>query len=714
MAGTLGSLNVVIGADTSSLNSGIKKATLGMAAVATAAAAAGVAMTKFTSKVADNAKELRIQAQLANASTSDFQKMAYAARSVRIEQDKLSDILKDVNDRVGDFLNTGGGEMKDFFEQVAPKVGVTADQFRNLSGPQALQLYVSTLEKANLSQAEMTFYMEAMANDSTALLPLLRNNGEALGEMAARAEELGLVMSELDLSKLEDFSQVSQEINGRLEAIGNQIGAALAPYLAELGEVFLGVGDDARSFGDMAEKAVLGTAAVVGVVADAVEVVIRTFELAGNSVAGFALGVKLAMISAAEFIMGNPVRAINFLIEKINSVSDFTGIEIDLVGQPEFVRNLQQMKDTAFRAYAESTQDFERTWNREWPSDKIEDMLERVNGRVVKLAESGSKARDALSGLGGGGGGGGSTSTTTPTNTATAGITGGFMSATTTGGIADPAQLAAMDTSFYADQLQQVTNLSQEAAMKLAELHQAAQDPIQSIMDDMTDIFTSLDEKMGETLGNAIAQGTSLKDAFAEVGQEVLQSVVGSLIEVATQMALNAALSSALQSSQATQAAATGASMTASYAPAAATASVASFGGAAIAGMSALASAIPQMIGIAGGRQFGGAVSAGKNYEVNETGRPEILSTGGKQYLTMPQGQSGQVTPLGGNMGSQTNVIINNNGNNTQATATESTDSDGRRTVEVTINEIARQIRSNNGSVAKALNSSTNIKRKTR
>jgi hypothetical protein len=85
----------------------------------------------------------------------------------------MSDILKDVNDRIGDFMQTGGGPMADFFENIAPKVGVTAEQFARLSGPEALQLYVDSLEKAGLSQQEMTFYLEAMASDTTALIPLL-------------------------------------------------------------------------------------------------------------------------------------------------------------------------------------------------------------------------------------------------------------------------------------------------------------------------------------------------------------------------------------------------------------------------------------------------------------------------------------------------------------------------------------------------------------
>src|SRR5690606_26372918 len=125
----------------------------------------------------------------------EFQGLAYAARNFGIEQDKLSDILKDVNDKVGEFNSTGGGPMKDFFEQIAPRVGLTADAFRKLSGPQALQLYYDSLQQAGASQQGMTFYMEALASDATALIPLLRDNGKAIKDMSAEAQQLGIVLS---------------------------------------------------------------------------------------------------------------------------------------------------------------------------------------------------------------------------------------------------------------------------------------------------------------------------------------------------------------------------------------------------------------------------------------------------------------------------------------------------------------------------------------
>ena len=50
-------------------------------------------------------------------------------------------------------------------------------------------------------------------------------------------------------------------------------------------------------------------------------------------------------------------------------------------------------------------------------------------------------------------------------------------------------------------------------------------------------------------------------------------------------------------------------------------------------------------IPIDGGRQYGGPVKSGGLYEINEGGVPELLTSGGSQYLMMAD-ESGFVTPL--------------------------------------------------------------------
>lgn len=151
-------------------------------------AVAAAAVTAGVTSMAKDVQELQKAAQISNTTFEEFQRLAFGAKSVGIESEKLADIYKDVNDRVGDFAATGGGPMADFFENIAPKVGVTANAFKNLSGPQALQLYYDSLVKAGASQQDLTFYLEAMASDATALIPLLAKGGEGfrkLGEGAA-------------------------------------------------------------------------------------------------------------------------------------------------------------------------------------------------------------------------------------------------------------------------------------------------------------------------------------------------------------------------------------------------------------------------------------------------------------------------------------------------------------------------------------------------
>lgn len=234
MNSVIGALRVVLGLDTAAFEKGAAGAPrtlskLGkslqnfgasMTTYVTAPlAAAGGAITAALSGIAGDISQLQNSAKVANAGFEEFQKLAFAAKSVGIESDKLGDIYKDVNDKVGDFLQNGGGEMADFFTNIAPKVGVTAEAFRNLSGPQALQLYYDSLQKAGLSQAEMTFYMEAVADEATALIPLLQNGGAEFTRLGDRAVELGAVFSGDTAAAAAKFNTSMAELGASLRGL---------------------------------------------------------------------------------------------------------------------------------------------------------------------------------------------------------------------------------------------------------------------------------------------------------------------------------------------------------------------------------------------------------------------------------------------------------------------------------------------------------------
>lgn len=212
MAKVVGDIAVQVGADVSGLQDGMRKGSKAVkgfennsaemgkkfakisVGIGLAAAAITGAITKMAVDASKTAKEIQNLSNVSGIGVEAFQRLAVGGRAVGIEQEKLADIFKDVNDKFGDFMATGAGPLADFFENIAPAVGVTADQFARLSGPEALQLYVSSLEKAGVSQQQMTFYMEALASDATALVPLLANNGKEMRKLGDEAQRSGRIL----------------------------------------------------------------------------------------------------------------------------------------------------------------------------------------------------------------------------------------------------------------------------------------------------------------------------------------------------------------------------------------------------------------------------------------------------------------------------------------------------------------------------------------
>lgn len=193
--------------------------------------AISIGFQRMIENATQTSKEISNLSTLAGVSVERFQEMSFAAANFGVSQEKLADILKDTNDKFADFFQTGGGGAVDFFEQIAPKVGLTADAFKGLSSDEGLALYVKALEDANVNQQEMTFFMEALASDATLLVPLFQNNAKAMGEMSERARELGLVLSN-------DTVLAGVEMRRRMDEILDAMGKQFSKFALTALEAF--------------------------------------------------------------------------------------------------------------------------------------------------------------------------------------------------------------------------------------------------------------------------------------------------------------------------------------------------------------------------------------------------------------------------------------------------------------------------------------------
>lgn len=202
---------------------------LNIAAIAVSALSGAVAglsvaqLVNFSDQVIQTGNDIQKFSKLANASVREFQYYAKGAETAGISLESFADKMKDMQDRIGDFQQTGGGPLADFFENIAPRVGVTIQQFQKLSGPEALQLFYNSLEKAGASTNDMKFYMEAIISDSSLLIPLLEKGGKGFKEWGDAAEKAGAIMTDELVANLSEAKKQLMLMDLQWQGLENRL-----------------------------------------------------------------------------------------------------------------------------------------------------------------------------------------------------------------------------------------------------------------------------------------------------------------------------------------------------------------------------------------------------------------------------------------------------------------------------------------------------------
>lgn len=261
------------------------------AAVAAIGASTVTALAGMAYATAQQVSELEKFAFRANTTTQDFQKMAVGAQAYGIEQEKLSDMMKDFNEKLGELTTIGAGGGVDFFEQIAMKTEGSSEaakklilDMQKLSGPEALQLYVAKLEEAGVSQQQMSFYLESMASDMTDLYPLLANGGEGMDLYADAAERAGLVMSDNTIEQAKILKEQVYLLDLQLQGAKNQLMAAVIPAFVDIADAFFSGSEQGAQFADIAETIGDGLRYVAKVAIGAATAV----QLVGKTIGGLA------------------------------------------------------------------------------------------------------------------------------------------------------------------------------------------------------------------------------------------------------------------------------------------------------------------------------------------------------------------------------------------------------------------------------------------
>jgi len=279
------------------------------AALAAMGAGAVTALAGMAYSTSEQAVELEKFALRANTTTQEFQKMAAGAGAYGIEQDKLSDMMKDFNEKLGELTAIGAGGGVDFFEQIAMKTEGSSEaaqqlilDMQKLSGPEALQMYVNKLEEAGVTQQQMSFYLESMASDLTDLYPLLANGGEGLKLYGDMAERAGIIMTDQTIESAKALKDQVYMLDLQMQGAKNQLMQAVIPAFVDIAEAFFGGSEQGVQFEEVAE----GISKTLKVLASIAIGAVTAIQLVGKALGGLA-AIGGAVWNETDWYEMNPI-----------------------------------------------------------------------------------------------------------------------------------------------------------------------------------------------------------------------------------------------------------------------------------------------------------------------------------------------------------------------------------------------------------------------
>lgn len=347
------------------------------------------AIAALAVQTANTAAEIERLAYLSGTTTTEFQEWAVGARAMGIEMDKLSDIFKDTRDRVGDFISTGGGELADFFTEIATKTEggakgalELAKAMRELSGPQALQLYVDKLKEAGVSQNEMVYYMESVADEATSLIPLLENGGEGFQLWAEAARNAGAIMDDETLAAAQRLKVETELLQMQINGLKNQFMQALLPALNQIAGAFLATSEQGVQFNGVSES-VANTLIWLSKVGMGVA---ATFDIIGKTIGGAIAAMSDKNITHQMVLddLGKTVDNWGTKFNKLNDPSSSNKL-VDSLTKVQLRAN-QASKATA--ASAVNTSKMKETFDKAaGSSKKVADNTEKLRREAERAAE---------------------------------------------------------------------------------------------------------------------------------------------------------------------------------------------------------------------------------------------------------------------------------------------------------------------------------------
>ncbi len=375
-----------------SLAAGVRQ-TVNVAGTLGAGVAAGLAVMVNRSIEANT--ELTRLGHTVGVNSKTMSEWTHAAQTVNVEGDKMADIFKDVQDKIGDFATTGGGGAADVFE----KLNLDVREFVGLSADQQLIKIAAGLESVG-SQSEKIFFLESLAGDASKLMPLLDDNAAGLREMQEEAQALGVSISDVDAAKMEAAKRSMERVNAAMTGVSNKLTVQLSPIIESLAKKFVGAATEGDRLSAAVKKGFEVGAKVAGVLADGVrgiQIVFKGLEVITRGLtvamtAGFGKIVKMANEGVRNAIIDGiffPLRTVLGLLAKVSDVAVEVLADVNELAKKvkeSAAEGFEGLATAQFNAFSAAQSELQNLLTSELPSKLIANNIERIMDEADVIA----------------------------------------------------------------------------------------------------------------------------------------------------------------------------------------------------------------------------------------------------------------------------------------------------------------------------------------
>lgn len=235
----------------------------------------------FVRSAAEAADALGKTADKLGLSTERLAAFQLAAADAGVETGTLNKLLTDAQRRLGEAA-TGTGATYDALRSL----GLGVRELQQLSPDELFLRYADSINSLKSRAEQFSVAQDLFGKSAQEAFTLIAAGRPAIDQAAETVDRLGLALSRVDILKIEQANDKLGLLAKVSQAFGQQLAAALAPFVSELVDRLTGVGvaaDDTRSKLDAFARAVF-----------------LSFEIVANAARTFDGAVSAAFFALAK------------------------------------------------------------------------------------------------------------------------------------------------------------------------------------------------------------------------------------------------------------------------------------------------------------------------------------------------------------------------------------------------------------------------------